>query len=129
MQAEGHARRQLWFALTLALVVVPVLLWGALAGDAGEELWDACQLLVPGDPLAAVVLTLGTDGYRPGCGQELPCQTFQASKDVSIRYACDGDDCDLLWRVDVVQCYVSMGPDLVVREAEARRLPGVDGPD
>ncbi len=113
-----------------AIVVGVLFLLGAagvgLAAREREQQADQlilrCEALEPGDDAVSVFSDLGLQGYRPGCGSRLPCLTLPISQDTIVRYGCDGSDCGLLWRIADAACYLEMGPDLIVRGADARRL-------
>jgi hypothetical protein len=102
---------------------VAVLAFGLAVAtrDARDDAFaDACGTLAVGDTGADAFLALGLDGYRPGCGDSLPCRTSDFGPHRDVRWACDGDDCSLLWRRGTSACYVDAVPD-----GEGLRVTGV----
>ena len=121
-------RRRFGGFLASALLFA-VLLVGAVVQLAREDddapdlvLEAACDQIEPDDSAEEVFATLGVEGYKPGCGVTLPCLTLTLGNGSSVEYACEGDDCSLLWRSGASSCSVEMGPDLVVSSASSTRV-------
>ena len=114
----------------VALVLITLILAWQLCGEAGDHvdtlgLEAACGSLLPGDTPAHVFELLGLEGYRPGCTSEVPCDAADFGPHNDVRYACDGDDCSLYWRVDRAACLVdwTRGED-GIEGAEFMEFPG-----
>lgn len=79
----------------------------SIVGGAGEA--DAfatrCEDLLVGDDLADVYAWLGPEGYRPGCGSRLPCETLDLGEQ-RWSLSCTAEDCSQLWKRDDLACMV-----------------------
>jgi len=107
---SSRADRLLGLAVLLAGGMVLVL-GGTLVQRSRVEtdFHQACSAISTGDPLVSIFETLGLEGYRPGCGIDLPCSEFTLpGHEEPISWFCEDKKCTLLWRRSGDTCFVSL---------------------
>lgn len=113
-------------AVVAGVVALGLIAWFVVAArtrGAADAFEASCEALIVGDPLVVVYGRMGLEGYRPGCGSRLPCESLEVG-DQRWALSCTPEDCSQLWKLDAVACMVEFEPTTRrLISAELVRMP------